>query len=132
MTILKNTYPEYGAFVLRISLGVMWISHASLKWFVFTMAGLAGWLESIGFSGILAWPLFLAEITGGLLILVGFYGRYVSVALLPILAVAISVHFDNGWVHTSEGGGWEYPLFLLASSLVHFLIGDGKYALKSK
>jgi putative oxidoreductase len=36
----------------------------------------------------------------------------------------------NGWVHTSPGGGWEYPVFLIAASISLWLLGDGAAALK--
>jgi putative oxidoreductase len=75
-----------------------------------------------------AWPLFLAELIGGLAILTGIYGRMVSLLLLPVLIVATSVHVPNGWVFTAQGGGWEYPAFLVAASIAHILIGDGAYA----
>lgn len=127
----KQMHPEYGAFFLRISLGVMWISHACLKWFVFTIPGFAGWLEGLGFSPLLAWPVFFMELGGGALILVGFYGRYVSAMLVPVLIIAMYTHLSNGWVHTSAGGGWEYPLFLIVATIAHFLNGDGRYSLRS-
>jgi len=50
--------------------------------------------------------------------------------LLPILLIASWVHFPNGWVFTSTGGGWEYPVFLAVASVVHALAGDGVLALK--
>ena len=122
----------YGAFLLRVSLGAMWISHALLKYFVFTIPGLAGFLESKGLPAFAAWPLFAAELTGGIAILLGFYGRQVSALLLPILIVATWTHIPNGWVFTVPNGGWEYPAFLIAASLVHVLIGDGAHALAAR
>jgi putative oxidoreductase len=47
-----------------------------------------------------------------------------------VLAVAAWVHWPNGWVFSSANGGWEYPLFLLAASLVHWLLGDGPWAVR--
>ncbi len=129
MNIIDKTNPELGAFILRISLGVMWIAHAGLKWFTFTMPGFAGWLESIGFSSALAWPVFLAELIGGIMILLGVHARYASAALIPVMVVAMYTHIGNGWLHTSEGGGWEYPLFLIMASIASILIGSGKYTL---
>jgi len=49
----------------------------------------------------------------------------VSLLMLPILLGAVWVHMPNGWVFTSNGGGWEYPAFLAAASVVHALAGDG-------
>lgn len=122
----------YGALLLRIALGTMWLAHALLKWFVFTISGVAGWLESQGLPGFMAWPLFLFELIGGVMILLGFYGRYVSLVLLPILFVAMWTHIPNGWVHTNEGGGWEFLAFLIITSITHSIIGDGVWALKIK
>lgn len=132
MATIDEVYGMTGAMILRLGLGSMWIAHALLKWYVFTIPGLAGWLESQGLPAFMAWPVFLLELTGGVMILIGFYGRYISVLLMPILLGATWIHFSNGWVHTNEGGGWEYPVFLLFASLAHALLGDGRLAIRSK
>jgi putative oxidoreductase len=120
----------FGATLLRVSLGLMWIAHALLKWLVFTLPGTAQFFDSVGFPGALAYPVFAAELLGGAALVLGFYARQVSLALTPVMAAAAYVHFGNGWVHTSAGGGWEYPVFLVAASLVLWLVGDGAYALR--
>jgi putative oxidoreductase len=122
----------YGVFLLRVALGVMWIAHASLKWFVFTIPGFAIWLDSQGLPASMAWPVFLLELVGGLAIALGLYGRYVSLALVPVMAVAMSTHFGNGWLFVNQGGGWEYPVFLVAASVAHGLLGDGAFAVRSQ
>lgn len=120
----------YGITLLRLALGVMWIAHALLKLFVFTLPGTAAFFATAGLPGILAYPVFAAEIVGGIAILLGVYARFFSLMLLPILLGAVWVHFPNGWVHTSPNGGWEYPLFLVIASVAHCLLGDGAYAFK--
>ena len=132
MNIIDETDGATGAMLLRLGLGVMWISHALLKWFVFTIPGFSDWLESQGLPAFMAWPIFLLELTGGVMILIGFYGRYVSATLLPILLVAAWTHVSNGWLHTSEGGGWEYPIFLVLASVAHVFLGDGRLASRTK
>jgi putative oxidoreductase len=123
--------PLVGAALLRIALGTMWLAHAALKYLVFTIPGFAAWLAGQGLPASMAWPVFVAEVIGGSAILVGFHGRWASLLLLPVLAVAASTHVANGWVHTSAGGGWEYPVFLIVASVVHVLIGDGRFAIRS-
>lgn len=122
----------YGITLLRVSLGVMWIAHALLKYFVFTLPGTAGFFQSVGFPGWLAYPVFAAELIGGGAILLGVYARQVSALLVPVMLGAASVHFGNGWVFSSPNGGWEYPVFLTAMSVVLALVGDGALALKPR
>lgn len=43
---------------------------------------------------------------------------------------ATFTHWDNGWVFTATDGSWEYPLFLIAASLVRALLGKGAYPLR--
>jgi putative oxidoreductase len=119
---------NYGVTLLRVSLGTMWIAHALLKWFVFTLPGTAQFFASVGFPGFLAYPVFAVELLGGIALVLGVYARQVSLALVPVMAVAASVHFGNGWVHTSPNGGWEYPVFLTIASLSLWLLGDGAFA----
>lgn len=121
---------QLGVAVLRISLGVMWVSHALLKLLVFTLPGTAQYFASIGFPGALAYPVFAVELLGGLALVLGIYARQVALGLVPVMAVAAWVHLPNGWVHTSPGGGWEYPVFLLAASVALWLLGDGAAALR--
>ena len=118
----------WGIALLRVSLGVMWIAHALLKHFVFTLPGTAQFFTSIGFPGFLAYPVFAVELVGGLALLLGIYARQVALALVPVMAVAAWVHVPNGWVHTSPGGGWEYPVFLIVASIALWLLGDGACA----
>ncbi len=119
----------YGALVLRVALGAMWIAHGLMKVFVFTPAGFGGFLGSLGYPALLAWPVILAEVVGGALIVAGLWGRAVSLALVPVMIAAMLVHVPNGWSFSAAGGGWEYPAFLIAASIAHALIGDGAHAL---
>ncbi len=118
----------YGVALLRISLGVMWIAHALLKLFVFTLDGTAAWFDSVGLPPLLTYPVFAAELLGGLALVAGVYARQVSLALTPVMLAAAAVHAGNGWVHTSPNGGWEYPVFLSVASLALWLMGDGALA----
>ncbi len=131
MTSVDENHSATGALILRLALGTMWIAHALLKWFVFTIAGFASWLESEGLPAFMAWPVFSLELLGGIMIVLGLYGRYVSAFLIPVMLVAAWTHSANGWVHNSAGGGWEYPIFLIFASIAYALIGDGRYALRS-
>ena len=108
-----------GATLLRISLGIMYVAHSVvLKYFMYTLAGTAGYFESIGLPAFLAYAVFAAEVIGGVLLILGIHTRVVSLALLPILIGATWAHIANGWVFSNANGGWEYPLYLIVISLV--------------
>lgn len=130
---LPRSFDDTGRLLLRLALGAMWLSHGLvLKGLTYGIDGFAGFLASTGLPAALAWPITLAEIAGGALILIGWHGRWVSAALLPILLGATWIHSGNGWVFTATNGGWEYPVFLVAASLAHVLLGDGAHALSAR
>jgi len=119
----------YGIALLRVSLGVMFIAHAIvLKYLTYTLPGTAQFFESVGLPGPLAYVVFAAEAVGGVLLVLGVATRVVSLALVPILLGALSVHAGNGWVFTSANGGWEYPLYLTVLALAQALLGEGAFA----
>lgn len=127
---MPNT-SAYGAALLRVSLGLMYLAHSVLlKLMTFGLPGTAKFFESVGLPGPLAYLTFAAEAVGGVLLVLGIQTRSVVLALLPFLAGAILfVHLPNGWVFTAAGGGWEYPAFLLVASVAQALLGDGAFAL---
>jgi putative oxidoreductase len=131
--VIDSRTAPYAALVLRVSLGLMYIAHSLiLKYFTFTLPGTAQFFESLGLPGALAYATFWAELLGGLALVAGVGTRWVSLALVPILIGATWVHAGNGWVFSAANGGWEYPVFLIAASLVQALLGDGRFALGSR
>ena len=129
--MIDSQTAPYGAFILRVSLGVMYLAHSVLlKFLVFGLPGTAAFFTSLGLPAWTAYATFAAEAVGGLALVLGIWGRAVAVALIPVLLGALWVHSGNGWVFSAANGGWEYPLFLIVVSAVVALLGDGAYALK--
>jgi putative oxidoreductase len=126
---MSDSRIAYAALVLRLALGTMFIAHALLKYFVFTLPGNAQFFASLGLPGFLGYVTFAAELAGGVLLIAGYKTRIVSLALVPILIGATWVHSGNGWLFTSPNGGWEYPAFWTVTLVVQALIGDGAFAL---
>ena len=128
--MIDNRTAPYGILLLRVALGVMFLAHGLTKLLVFTPAGTAGFFESIGFPGFLAYPVIAFEIIGGALLVLGVYARWVAAAAVIQLFMASTVHFGNGWSFTNANGGWEYPVFLTIAAAVIALAGDGAAALR--
>lgn len=125
-TAKADPFLNYGALLLRVSLGIVLITHSLyLKLMVYTLGGTAQFFVSIGLPGWLAYVVFLLEAVGGILLILGYRARTVGLAMIPVLLGATWTHWPNGWLFTAENGGWEYPLFLAAMSGAVALIGAG-------
>ncbi|GLR72986.1 DoxX family protein [Agaribacter marinus] len=122
--------PELSALISRITLGVVMIAHSFyLKLAVFTLPGTAEFFTSIGLPAALAYVVFTLEALGGIALIIGFQARMVSLLLIPVLMGATWAHAGNGWLFTNTGGGWEYPLVLVAMAITQIFSGNGAYAI---
>ncbi|WP_408881941.1 DoxX family protein [Humitalea rosea] len=125
----KKTAP-YAALLLRVSLGLMFLAHGGLlKLATFGVAGTMGYFGSLGYPPIFGAIVIVAEIAAGLALIAGVWVSAVSLLTLPILIGAALQHTGNGWVFSAAGGGWEYPVFWIATMLVQAGLGAGAYAL---
>ena len=129
-TTLDTSTAPLAATVLRLTLGTAFLAHGLLKVLVFTPAGTVAFFESQGFPGVTAYAVILAEIAGGAALILGLHTRAVALALIPVLAGAALVHLPNGWLFSAEGGGWEFPAYLIITTAAQALLGSGAYALK--
>jgi putative oxidoreductase len=128
--MIDNTFAPYGILALRVTTGALFLFHGLVKLFVFTPAGTAGYFESIGLPGALGYLTMLAEIAGGLALILGVKTRIVSLALVPVLlGAAWFGHGGNGFNWSNAGGGWEYPVMWAVAQAVLAALGDGAYAL---
>jgi putative oxidoreductase len=123
-----------GLLVARLVLGLLMIGHGTQKlfgWFGgYGLAGTAGFLESLGFrpGRAFAAAAALTEITGGLLLALGFLGPVGPALMLSVMIVAaISAHWKNGLFATSNG--IELPLLYAAGALTLALTGPGLFSL---
>lgn len=131
-TVDRDLLVPYGTALLRIALGTMFLAHGLLKVFVFTLPGTAQFFAASGFPAWAAYPVTVAEIAGGLMLLAGWQTRAVSLALLPVLLGATFVHVPNGWVFSAPNGGWEYPAYLAVLAVAQSMLGAGAFALDSR
>ncbi|MBH1840599.1 DoxX family protein [Stenotrophomonas maltophilia] len=123
----------YGATLLRLALGVLFLAHALTKLLVFTPAGTAAYFESLGLPGALGYLTIGVELVITVALLLGVYARWVGLVGVPLLlGTIVSVHGANGFGFANAGGGWEYPAFWALALVVLFLVGDGKWTLRSR
>ncbi len=128
--MIDSRTAPYGALLLRVVLGGLFLAHAGLKYFVFTPAGTEHFFGSLGVPPVLGLVVMAAEIIFGVALILGVYTRIVALLMLPDMLGAIAlVHFHNGFFFNDPNGGWEYPAFWCAALVVQALVGDGALAL---
>jgi putative oxidoreductase len=121
---------SYGVLLLRLSLGTMFLAHSVIYMLLtLTLSGTSDFFNSIGLPSWLAYATFLAEVVGGIFLILRIQTRWVALALSPILIGATWAHAGNGWLFASANGGWEYPLYLFILCVAQAMLGDGAYAL---
>lgn len=128
--MIDDKTAPYAALLLRVTLGVTLLAHGALKVFVFTVPGTVQFFESIGYPGFFAYLVILAELGGGVALLLGAFVRPVAVALIPVLIGATLQHAGNGWLFSAPGGGWEFPAFWTVMLAVQALLGAGALTLR--
>jgi putative oxidoreductase len=120
---------DSAALMLRVAIGTVFVAHALVKLLDLTLPGTAAFFVEQGFPGWMAYPVFAAELGGGLALILGIYTRVASVMLIPVLLGAFTVHWPNGWYFGAPRGGWEYIAVLIVTLGVQAILGDGRWAL---
>lgn len=130
--MIDSRTAPYAALLLRLTLGLLFLAHVSLKLFVFTPAGTAKFFGSVGLPSELAYIVIAAELLTAIALILGVWTRIVAIAAVPILLGAIfTVHGAAGFFFNNPNGGWEYPAFWTVALVVQALLGDGAYALRA-
>lgn len=123
----------YAATLLRLALGVLFLVHALTKLLVFTPAGTAAFFESLGLPGVLGYLTIAVELAISAALLLGIYARWIGLLGVPLLlGTIVTVHGASGFSFANAGGGWEYPAFWALALVVLFLLGDGRWTLRSR
>ena len=129
-------YPDVALLLLRVVIGGVVIPHGLLKlgWIGKggSIAGVAGWFNSMGLRPGLfwAWVAALAEAGGGLLTVLGLGGPIgPGVMAADLVVVAVVAHWPQGFWAGGGKVGWEFPVPLAASALAIALSGNGAWSL---
>ena len=94
------------------------------------MDAIAQWFGSIGipFPTINAYMAASTEITGVVLLTLGFLTRIISIPLIVVMIVAIvTVHLPNGF--EAGNNGFEIPLYYMLFLFIFITHGAGRFSL---
>ncbi|WP_147533342.1 DoxX family protein [Bacillus marasmi] len=116
---------EIGAFVLRVTLGVLFLIHGITK-FQGGIENIVGWFESIGLPGFMAYGVALIEVIGGIALIIGLGTRIVSVLFaLLMIGATLKVKLDVGLLGNGQMAGYELDLAFLAMTIYLAINGNG-------
>jgi len=123
---------SYGATVLRVFLGIIYIMHAYLVAFVFGPRGMAAYqaAKGIPFPEIGTWYVIVAHGLGGICLILGIPVRVAALVNIPIMVGAlVFVHLKQGFF-MGKDGGYEYALLVLGATIAQALLGAGAFTLR--
>ncbi|MFE4706259.1 DoxX family protein [Peribacillus simplex] len=117
---------EIGTFLLRVMLGISFFMHGLSK-FKGGLDNTAGWFQSIGIPGFMAYVVGIIELVGGIALIIGLGTRIISALLVFIMAGAIVyVKFPAGFMGNGEGTGYELDLVLMIIAL-HLVMNGSRF-----
>lgn len=119
----RSVMVPYAAMVaLRWVISVVFLAHAGVRLWAWTVPEFGAFLESVGFPYGKAIVLVISayEIIGGVMLALGVWIRYVTVGLAFIVAMGIIlIHAKLGWFVGEHGtGGMEFSVLLISGLAV--------------
>jgi putative oxidoreductase len=124
---------DLGRLLLRITLGVCILFHGIAK-IQGGVDGIAQGLTALGLPGFIAYGVYLGEIVGPLLLIVGWFSRLGAglIAINMVFAIAIAHRADVFKI--SEHGGWaiELQAIYLMAAIALVLMGAGRFAINER
>ena len=124
---------DAGKLLLRLMVGGLLILHGFHK-LVSGPHEVAEMLIDHGVPGFFAWGVYLGEVVGPALILLGVYTRVGGLLVAANMLVAVLVTHGLNVFHLNDYGGWgiELELFYGVGGLAVALLGAGAYGAGGK
>ncbi|WP_312450196.1 DoxX family protein [Stutzerimonas nitrititolerans] len=120
---------DMGKLVLRLSMGVLMLLHGIFK-LQNGVGGIAGMLGSQGLPGFLAYGVYLGELVGPVLVIIGLYTRVGAVLIIGNMLVALALAHSQELFSLGSMGGWALELqgMFLFGAVAIALLGAGKFS----
>jgi len=120
---MTRRYYEWSMFVLRVSLGAIFLAHGLQK--IAGFEDIVKFFAAIGLPAILAYVVTAIETIGGAFLILGLFTRTAAVGIIMVMLGAIfSVKMSKGFIN-----GYEFEVSLLAMAAALVLSGSNTLSL---
>ncbi|WP_029404553.1 DoxX family protein [Stutzerimonas stutzeri] len=120
---------DLGKLVLRVSLGVLILLHGLFK-LQNGVDGIIGMLGSHGLPALLAYGVYIGEVVGPALVIVGVFTRVGALLIAVNMLVAFGLAHLQELFSLGQMGGWALELqgMFLFGSIAVALLGAGRFS----
>jgi putative oxidoreductase len=125
-----NRLDDAGKLVLRLVLGILVLFHGVTK-ILHGIAPIQEMLLAYGFPGVLANAVYLGEVVGPALLILGYYARIGAGLIVINMLVAVLLAHTGDLLTVTEHGGWRLELqgMYLFAALALVFMGPGRFGL---
>ncbi|MDT3426421.1 putative membrane protein YphA (DoxX/SURF4 family) [Paenibacillus forsythiae] len=117
---MKNTV----TILMRVVFGILFLAHGISK-LQMGLGNVAGWFDSIGIPGFMAYVVAGIELIGGIMLILGLLTRYVSLLLIIVLLGAIfTAKLPAGLLGNGQSAGYELDLAYILIALYLAVAGS--------
>ena len=130
---MHNDLNDTGKLVLRLTLGILILLHGIAK-LTNGIAPIEGMVTGMGMPAVLAYGVYVGEIVGPLLLIVGFYARIGAAIIAINMLVAIALAHSNEIASLGQTGGWALELqgMFLFTAIALMLMGPGRLGINQR
>jgi putative oxidoreductase len=131
--VMTRTNSDLGKLLLRITLGVCILLHGVAK-LQGGVGGIAQGVTALGLPGFVAYGVYVGEIVGPLLLIIGWFAR-IGAALIAInMIFAIAIAHSADLFKLGEQGGWALELqgMYLMTAIALALMGPGRFSINQR
>ncbi|PHQ15211.1 DoxX family protein [Marinobacter profundi] len=123
---------DLGKLIIRLTLGGLMLFHGIAK-LLNGIGFIEGELASHGLPPVLAYGVYVGELIGPLMVVLGYQTRIGALLIAFNMLVAIALVHGHQLMSLGGNGGWALELqgFFLFTAIAVLFLGPGKYKLKN-
>ena len=129
----KRTNADLGRLLLRLGLGVLFLFHGVAK-LTGGIEPIQGLVTSNGLPGFFAYGVYVGELVGPVLVIIGWYSRVGSLIIAINMLFALYLAHRADLFKLAESGGYalELQAIYLIVAIALALVGPGRYSVNER